>query len=310
MSVMFSEIHKELGATLIEKRVEGITFDEILYADDTICIGTDTRSLNLFLKTIERKAKQYGLKLNTGKCEMITNQINPNVHFADGTKLRIVEEAKYLGCNLNDTSNYKKEIGKRISNTIVTMKRLNIFWLHSNCPVKFKLIAADAVIRTKLLYGMESAQLGEAELKRINTVQLKIFRHILGLKTTYVERENTNAKLWKDINTKVTAEGKKKQITSFEQAYAKAKRQTMPKILSDRRDLKHTAIFNDDLQERVYANRRAGRPKATWAETALAEFWEGVRNTQQEWRHTKLDVTNPDIRRQLKKSAKDMIENP
>ena len=89
------------------------------------------------------------------------------------------------------------------------MKRLNIFWLHSNCPAKFKLVAADAVIRTKLLYGMESAQLGEAELKRINTVQLKIFRHILGLKTTYVERENTNAKLWKDVNTQVTAEGKK-----------------------------------------------------------------------------------------------------
>ena len=98
---------------------------------------SDTRSLNLFLKTIERKGKEYGLKLNTGKCEMITHQINPNVHPADGTKLRIVEEAKYMGCNLNDTSNYKKEIGKRISNTLVTMKRLNIFWLHNNCPAKF-----------------------------------------------------------------------------------------------------------------------------------------------------------------------------
>ena len=190
------------------------------------------------------------------------------------------------------------------------MKRLNIFWLHSNCPAKFKLIAADAVIRTKLLYGMESAQLGEAELKRINTVQLKIFRNILGLKTTYVERENTNIRTLKNVNLKVIAEGKKKQMISFEQAYAKAKRQTMAKILSDRRDLKHTAIFNDDLQEIIYANRRAGRPKATWAETALAEFWEGVRNTHHEWRHTKLDVSNPEVRRQLEKSAKDMIGSP
>ena len=57
MTVMFSEIHKEMGATLIEKRVDGIAFDEILYADDTICIGTDTKTLNMFLKAIEGKGK-------------------------------------------------------------------------------------------------------------------------------------------------------------------------------------------------------------------------------------------------------------
>lgn len=30
MSVMFHEIHKELGATLIERRIEGITFDDFV----------------------------------------------------------------------------------------------------------------------------------------------------------------------------------------------------------------------------------------------------------------------------------------
>ena len=55
MTVMFNEIHKELGTTLIEKRVDGITVGEILYADDTICIGTDTKTLNRFLKAIEGK---------------------------------------------------------------------------------------------------------------------------------------------------------------------------------------------------------------------------------------------------------------
>ena len=138
---------------------------------------------------------------------------------------------------------------------------------------------------------------------------MKIFRHILGLRTTYVERENTNMKLWKDVNTKVTAEGKKRQIMTFKQAYAKAKLKTMAKILNDRKDLKHIAIFDDDLKERIYANRRVGRPKATWTETTLTEFWEGVRNTQQEWRHTRLDVTNPDVRKQLGETAKDMIGN-
>lgn len=68
-------------------------------------------------------------------------------------------------------------------------ERMNIFRLHSNCPAKFKLITADAVIRTKLFYGTVSAQLGEGELKRFDTIQLKISRKMLGLKTTFVDRE-------------------------------------------------------------------------------------------------------------------------
>ena len=65
MTVMFSEIHKELGATLIEKRVDGIAFDEILYADDTICTGTDTKTLNMFLEKQLPKAEGAWLVWNT-----------------------------------------------------------------------------------------------------------------------------------------------------------------------------------------------------------------------------------------------------
>ena len=134
MTVMFDEIHKELGATLIEKRIPGVTFDEILYADDTICIGTDTKSINKFLKAIEEKGKEFGLKLNQTKCEVVTSMRNPNVHFKDGTRVKIVEEAKYLGCHINEQSDYRKELGKRISIAMITLKKLDIFWLHSNCP--------------------------------------------------------------------------------------------------------------------------------------------------------------------------------
>ena len=228
--------------------------------------------------------------------------------FSDGTKIRIVDEAKYLGCSLNETSNYRKEIGKRISNTYITMQKLNIFWLHSNCPAKFKLIAADAVIKTKLLYGMDSAQLGEHEQKRINVMQLKIFRKILGIKTTFIDRENSNNKVWKDVHTKLTADGKKKQIISFKQAYAKAKLKTMANIILNKNDFKHKAIFNADLEERVYTNRRVGRPKATWTETSLTEMWEGVRNTNPEWRYTKLDMKKVDIRNKLEENAKQLLE--
>ncbi len=52
-------------------RVPGTEFDEVMYADDTICISTDTRWMNRMLAEIERIGEIYGLKLNKTKCEVM-----------------------------------------------------------------------------------------------------------------------------------------------------------------------------------------------------------------------------------------------
>ena len=38
---------------LIGQRVPGTNFDEVMYADDAICIGTGTRQINTMLAEIE-----------------------------------------------------------------------------------------------------------------------------------------------------------------------------------------------------------------------------------------------------------------
>ena len=40
MAVLFQDIHEQIGAELIEHTIPGATLDEVLYADDTICIST------------------------------------------------------------------------------------------------------------------------------------------------------------------------------------------------------------------------------------------------------------------------------
>ena len=39
---------------MISKRVQNTNFDEVLYADDSICVSTDTRVLNAHLRLIEK----------------------------------------------------------------------------------------------------------------------------------------------------------------------------------------------------------------------------------------------------------------
>ena len=43
----------------------------------------------------------------------------------------------------------------------------------------------DAVVSSKLLYGLESASLTEAEYERLDSFQMKTLRKILGIKHSY-----------------------------------------------------------------------------------------------------------------------------
>jgi len=83
---------------------------------------------------------------------------------------------------LNEKGNTRTELGKIISNAMITLKKLDLFWIHSSCPIKFKLLAVDTVIRSKVLYGMDTAQLNETERHELEVFQLKTIRTILNMK--------------------------------------------------------------------------------------------------------------------------------
>jgi hypothetical protein len=74
---------------------------------------------------------------------------------------------------LNDRGDPKREVNKRIGECYITWKKLETYWKHSDCSVKQKLIVYDAVIRTKLIYGLESVQVNDEMEKKIDAFQLK-----------------------------------------------------------------------------------------------------------------------------------------
>ena len=92
------------------------------------------------------------MKLNKTKCEVITTHPNANIHFGDGTKIKKVKQATYLGCQIGIRTTTREEMNKRFSNTMTTIKMLDTWWRHSDCGTALKIQVADAVIRSKLLY--------------------------------------------------------------------------------------------------------------------------------------------------------------
>jgi hypothetical protein len=110
--------------------------------------------MNKFLKSIETEGHRYGLRLNKEKCELLNLGKAGNIHFKDGVKVPTKTEVKYLGALLNTRNDTDKEIKQRIGQCMGVLNKLNTFWRHSNCTAKFKLLVQDAVVRSKLLYGL------------------------------------------------------------------------------------------------------------------------------------------------------------
>ena len=117
----------------------------------------------------------------------------------------------YLGCQINKYSNSSQEISKRIMICMTILKKLDIFWRHCDLTTASKITVLDAVIRPKLLYGIDSAQLTPSHQRRIEVFQLKGLRKILKMTTIYVERNNSNAEVFRKANEKI-------QLLDFERS--------------------------------------------------------------------------------------------
>ena len=129
------------------------------------------------------------------------------------------------------------------------------------------------MIRSKILYGLESAQLNEPHVKRLNTFQLKGLRKILHLQTTYIDRDNTNAKVIADANARSGGT----HISLFSEVYERSKIKLFAKLIIANNDnpVKSTTL-NPELQAWEHANRRVGRPKMKWATEAANSLWEAM----------------------------------
>ena len=77
------------------------------------------------------------------------------------------------------------EISTRIINTTTTLNKLDLFWKKAPFSTIWKMRVHDAVVSSKLLYGLESASLTKAEYERLNSFQIKALRKVLGIKHSY-----------------------------------------------------------------------------------------------------------------------------
>ena len=112
--------------------------DDILYADDTICISEDEEALSRLLQAIEVEGGKYRLRLNKKKCEYLHCGTAGKIYFTDGTQVPKQHEVKYLGCNMNDKADPEREIVNRKKACMITLNQLHLFSLQPTTQFRGK----------------------------------------------------------------------------------------------------------------------------------------------------------------------------
>ena len=97
---------------------------------------------------------------------------------------------------LNDRGDPIREIAKRKSECMAIMTKLDPVWKHLENPTRWKLIVWDAIIRSKLMYGLESLQLNKDLREDLDVFQRKGLRQILKVPTTNGQMMQGHSRTW------------------------------------------------------------------------------------------------------------------
>ena len=110
-----------------------------------------------------------------------------------------VGEPKYLGITLEEkkTSN-KPDLGTRITDTLATITTLKYFWKNS-AKSSWECLVFNAVVGSKILYGLESLQLLDSDYQRMDALQQRGLRRILGIPPYHIDRTAANKSIAKAV---------------------------------------------------------------------------------------------------------------
>ena len=182
-------------------------------------------------------------------------------------------------CALAEKISEREEINARISATYPIWRALEAFWKNANCTTKWRLQVFNAVVISKLTYGLETVQFTESQAKRLDAFQLKGLRKILGMVTTYIDRNNTNEKVFEEANKhwkSTGANGREVSTTILPvSSYVQKRKLTLLGHILRRNgdDPLFKVSFDQNYIPKTAHTRRVGHPKQKWINTQMANAW-------------------------------------
>jgi hypothetical protein len=152
-------------------KLGGVEKGVMVYADDTTVICHTLENLNISIAIIEKYCDLYDIKINAKKTKwMLIGEpdsiIDPVVK-VNGEILDRVEEFKFLGVIISSDGKPTRHIKKRKSLFLNGLTEITTLGLNKkDVPLKMKSLLYTSLVRSKLMYGMETIKFNKTEVKQ------------------------------------------------------------------------------------------------------------------------------------------------
>ena len=166
----------------------------------------------------------------------------------------------YLGTTLAEDGRIRSERGRRIGIARADFDTLSRVWNHSALGRKRKLSIYQALVESKLLYGLATVCMNVAELRRLNGFQNKCLRKILGIAPSFISR----------VSNKTVVQHASCKTASAQLLGMQLRLLRKVVIAEPEHPLRLSCLVGDTLQPLAsFYIRRVGRPRKEWLSTVL-----------------------------------------
>lgn len=233
---------------------------DIVYADDTLLLGSSAKHLEEFLRAVAAAGKKYSLELHEGKFQLLQVGGGYNVRNASGQTIDTTRSLSYLGASLASDGRVGSELSRHIGSAKADFRAMHQVWKHTSLTKTRKLEVYGALVESKLLYGLSSACFTKAELRRLDGFQAKFLRTILGILPSYYSRVSNAAVLLQASWVSLSKQLQRRQVV-YVGKVLRADASSPLRICS---------MVPGTTQPLVsHYIRRVGRPRREWPSTVL-----------------------------------------
>jgi len=228
----------------------------VLYADDTLLIGSSAASLQHLLDSIAVVGLRFGMELHWAKFQLLQVGGTYELRSPDGAQILPTDSMTYLGNTLHADGGLQNELAKKLGFAWSDFNKLARVWRHAHISRKRKIEAFQSMIVSRLLYGLSTAWLNVAQVRRLNGFQSRCLRPILGIKPAFVSRVSNAVVLQQAGQVPLGWQLRKQQLLMYGRiARAPAT------------DPLRSVTFCPDTQCPATSRyvRRVGRPRNEWA---------------------------------------------
>lgn len=162
--------------------IRGRTITNLRFADDIDGLAGSEEELLRLVDCLDRTSAAYEMEINADKTKLKTNKTNgirSDIR-VKGEKLKEANSFKYLRAIVTDLGS-KPEIVSKIAQTIVALTKLNTIWRDRNISISSKIRLMRSLVISVFLYACESWTLTAYLEKRIQALEFRCYRKLLGI---------------------------------------------------------------------------------------------------------------------------------